>query len=154
MQSVGCGNVILSSVYAWLTTLKTFTCTQSSSPITLFASHWTLGSVKGIHYCGNWEIIIYIIRRWYFRLSETRCGEIKPHAIWNIKQLKPDRASCEIYIASPWSAKCKSVRKLYTNLPHAAVNFTRTLKLFEMLPDPLRAKQCTLRLCRSIPRGY
>jgi len=53
VRMVGCGNVILSSVHEWLTTLKTFTCTQSSSPIALSTKHRNCHLEKGIHRHGN-----------------------------------------------------------------------------------------------------
>jgi len=53
VRTVGCGNVILSSVHGRLTTSKTFTCIQSSSPIALFSKHRDRHLEKGIHRRGN-----------------------------------------------------------------------------------------------------
>jgi len=50
------------------------------------------------------------------------------------------------------SARCKSVRKPYANLPDTPISLTRASKYFQTLPKSLGALQSALRLCKSIHR--
>ena len=50
------------------------------------------------------------------------------------------------------SAKCKSDRKAYANLPATSLALTCASKYFQMLPAPLGLLQGALRLCKSIHR--
>jgi hypothetical protein len=50
------------------------------------------------------------------------------------------------------SAKCNSVQKPYTNLPHTPVALTSASKYFQMLPAHPGALQSALGLCKSILR--
>jgi len=102
VRTVGCGNVILSSVHGWLTTLKTFTCIQSRSPIALHVNHRNRRLEKGIHRCGNWETIGYTPKKWYSRLREMRRRDGKQDNIWTIEWLEPRKASSGIWNASHW----------------------------------------------------
>jgi len=97
---VGCGNVILSSVHWWLTTLKTFLCIESRSPIALCANHQNRHLEKGIHCCGSWETIGYTSKTWYLRLREMRRQYGKQDNIWKIEQLEPQKVSSGIWNAS------------------------------------------------------
>jgi len=54
--------------------------------------------------------------------------------------------------AAPASAKCKSVRKPYANLPDTPVAHTSASKYFQMLAAPLGLLQGDLRLRKSIHR--
>jgi len=98
--TVGCGNVILSSVHGRLTTSKTFTCIQSSSPIALCAKHRNRRLDNGIHRLGNWETIGYTPKNRYSRLREMRWRDGKQDNIWKIKQLEPQKVSSGIWNAS------------------------------------------------------
>ena len=53
VRTVVCSNVILSSVHGQLTTSKTFTCVQSTSPIALWAKLRNNHPKKGIHFRRN-----------------------------------------------------------------------------------------------------
>ena len=90
---VGCGNVILSSVRGQLTTSKTCTCTQSSSPIALCAMHRNCRLEEGSHPRGNWETIGYTSKRWDSHPREMRQRDGKQVNIWKIEWLEPQKAS-------------------------------------------------------------
>lgn len=72
VQMVRCSNGILTSIHWWHTTLKTFTCTQSSSAIGRCAWHYRSGLVMGIHYYANSETIGYTSKRRYPQLREMK----------------------------------------------------------------------------------
>jgi len=57
VRTAWCGNVILSSAHGRPTTLKTFTCTPSCSPIVLCVKHRNCCLENGIHHRGSWERI-------------------------------------------------------------------------------------------------
>jgi len=63
VQIVGWGNIFPSSVYGWLTTFKTFTCTRSSSPIALGAKYQSHHYEKAILHHGNSKTIGYTSKR-------------------------------------------------------------------------------------------
>jgi len=96
VRMVGCSDVILSSVHARLTTSKTFTCIQSSSPIALCAKHLNCHLEKGIHPRDDWETIGYTSKRWYSRVREMRLRDGKQNNIGKIEWLEPQKASSGI----------------------------------------------------------
>jgi len=49
-------------------------------------------------------------------------------------------------------AQCKSVQNLHANLAETLDDLSGVFNYFEMLPNPLGAKQSAPRLCKSIPR--
>jgi hypothetical protein len=100
VQMVGCGNVMLSSVHEWLTTWKTITSSQSSSPIALRAKHRNCCLEKWIHCRGNLETIGYTSKKWYLRHREMRHRDGKQGNIWKIEPLEPQKASAGIWNAS------------------------------------------------------
>jgi len=64
VQMVVCGNVILSSVHGRLISSKTFSGTQSSSPIALCVKHRNHLLEMWIHCRHNWKRIVYTSKRW------------------------------------------------------------------------------------------
>jgi len=99
VRTVGCGNVILSSVHGRPTTSKTFTCIQSSNPIALCAKHRNRRLEKGIHRHGNWNTIGYTSKKWYSGLRERRRRDGKQDNICKIERLEPQKASSGIWNA-------------------------------------------------------
>ena len=99
VRTVGCGNVFMSSVHGWLTTSKTFTYIQSSSPIAPSAKHWNRHFEKGIYHPRNWETIGNTSTKWYSRLREMRQRNGKQDNIWKIERLKPQKVSSGIWNA-------------------------------------------------------
>ena len=89
VQTVRCSNVILSSVHRRLTTSKTFTCIQSTSPIALYVKHRNRCVGKGNHHSGNWETIGYTSNSWYSWHREMRRRDGKQDNIWKIEWLEP-----------------------------------------------------------------
>jgi hypothetical protein len=100
VRMVWCGNVIALCVHGRLTTLKTFTCTESGSLIALCAKHINRGLEKGIYRGGNWKTIGWTSKRWCSRLSEMGSKYGKHDNIWNNKRLEPLKASSGIWNAS------------------------------------------------------
>jgi hypothetical protein len=100
VRKVGCVNVILSSVHVQLTTSKTFTCIESSSPITLCAKHRNHHIEKGIHCCGNRETVGYTSKKCYSGLREMTQRDPKKDNICNIEWLEPKKASLRIWNVS------------------------------------------------------
>jgi len=102
VQMVKCGTIIQLSVHEQLTTWKTFTCTQSSSPIAQCAKHRNRHVEMGIHHCASWENIGYTSNCWYSQLWEKRQRDGIQHTTCKIEQLEPQRASSGICNVSLW----------------------------------------------------
>jgi len=98
VQTVGSGNVILSSVHTWLTTLKAFTCTQPSSLNELCAKQRNCGLDKGIHCSGNWETIGFRSKRWYSWLRENEQIDGKEFNGCILERLQSQKACPGVYM--------------------------------------------------------
>jgi len=81
VQTVRCGNVILSSVHGRLTSSKTFTCIQSSSPSALCAKPQNRHLGKGIHHCHNFRDYRLYIHKMVVMTQghETNCRKAKQY---------------------------------------------------------------------------
>jgi len=100
VRTVGCNNVIRSSVHGRLTTSKTFICIQSCRPIALCEKHGNRNLEIGIYCPGNWETIGYTFKKWYLRLRVKRWRDGKQENMWKNERLEHQKASSGIWNAS------------------------------------------------------
>jgi len=102
VRMIRCHNVILSSVHGWLTTLKTFTWTESSSPIEPWAKQQNCHLENGIHHHGNQECIGHTSKRMILATQgdQTERKESRQYlqdrvvgtsegVCWNLKWISP-----------------------------------------------------------------
>jgi len=103
VRKVGCGDVDLTFVYGWLTTLKVITLARSFQPITQSGKHRNHCLVMGINHCCKWDSMGYTMKTSYLWLGEMSPRDGKPANNWHIEQSECQVVSSRIWNASPQS---------------------------------------------------